>query len=167
MCSATALEKGFVPPCGIYALLAEPHDLLDLQLRTVILHQFQDPLLILPPPRVGGVEIVGRFDAGGQHGDQFQVAVAMFCREKVWWNNSELVMEELFVRPECQRQGFGTALLQKAEEYVIDKGLAGITLVTNRCAPAPAFYKKNGFAEYGHVLYMGKEAQPRPDNQPS
>ncbi len=124
-------------------------------------------LFLYSPPRVGGVEIVGRFDAGGQHGDQFQVAVAMFCREKVWWNNSELVMEELFVRPECQRQGFGTALLQKAEEYVIDKGLAGITLVTNRCAPAPAFYKKNGFAEYGHVLYMGKEAQPRPDNQPS
>lgn len=88
-----------------------------------------------------------------------RIAAAMFCREKIWWNNSELVMEELFVRPECQRQGFGTALLQKAEEYVIEKDLAGITLATNRYAPAPPFYKKNGFEEYGHVLYMGKEVQ--------
>ena len=83
------------------------------------------------------------------------LAAAMFCREKVWWKNSELVMDELFVRPECQRQGFGTALLQKAEEYVIDRGLAGITLATNRYSPAQAFYKKKGFEEYGHVLYMG------------
>lgn len=98
---------------------------------------------------------------------QLQVAAAMFCREKVWWNNSELVMEELFVRPEYQRQGFGTALLHKAEEYVIDRGLAGITLATNRCAPAPAFYKKNGFVEYRHVLYMGKAVQPNPDQQTS
>ena len=122
-------------------------------------------LFLYSPPRVGGVEIVGRFDAGGQNGDQLQrsliqfpafkvedhqhrqavklrqlqVAAEMFCREKVWWNNSELVIEEMFVRPEYQRQGFGTALLRKAEEYVIDKGLAGITLATNRCAPAPAF----------------------------
>lgn len=96
-----------------------------------------------------------------------RIAAAMFCREKVWWNNSELVIEEMFVRPECQRQGFGTALLQKAEEYVIDKDLAGITLATNRYAPAPAFYRKNGFAEYEHVLYMGKEVQPRPEDQPS
>ena len=96
-----------------------------------------------------------------------RIAAAMFCREKVWWNNSELVIEEMFVRPECQRQGFGTALLHKAEEYVIDRGLAGITLATNRCVPAPAFYKKNGFAEYRHVLYMGKAVQPNPDQQTS
>ena len=89
------------------------------------------------------------------------MAAAMFCREKVWWNNSELVMDELFVRPDCQRKGFGTALLEKAEEYVIEKGLAGITLATNRYAPAPAFYRKNGFSEYRHVLYMGKEVQPK------
>ena len=89
--------------------------------------------------------------------DGGRVVAAMFCREKVWWNNSELVAEEMFVRPEMQRQGFGTALLQKAEEYVREKKLAGITLSTNRFAPAPAFYKKNGFVEYSHVLFMGKE----------
>ena len=119
-------------------LLFKHHDLFDLHLRAVNLYQLQNPLLVLPP-RWDGAEIVGRLGAGGQHGDQPQVAAAMLCREKVWWNNSELVMEELFVRPEYQRQGFGTALLRKAEEYVIEKGLAGTTLATNRCAPAPAF----------------------------
>jgi aminoglycoside 6'-N-acetyltransferase I len=88
--------------------------------------------------------------------DSGSITGAIFCREKVWWNNSELVVEEMFVRPEMQRQGFGTALLKKAEEYVTEKSLAGITLLTNRFAPAPAFYKKNGFAEYNHVLCMGK-----------
>ena len=96
-----------------------------------------------------------------------RISAAMFCREKVWWNNSELVIEELFVRPEYQRQGFGTALLRKAEEYVLEKGLAGITLATNRYVPAPAFYKKNGYFECEHVLYMGKAIQPNPDQQTS
>lgn len=85
------------------------------------------------------------------------IAGAIFCREKIWWNNSELVVEEMFVRPELQRNGLGTALLNKAEEYVKEHGLAGITLATNRFSPAPAFYKKNGFMECGHVLFMAKE----------
>ena len=58
-------------------------------------------------------------------------------------------------------------MLQKAEEYVLEKGLAGITLATNRYVPAPAFYKKNGYFECEHVLYMGKAIQPNPDQQTS
>ena len=44
-----------------------------------------------------------------------------------------------------QGQGIGTKLLQVVEQYVTDKGLAGITLSTNQYAPAPKFYEKNGF----------------------
>lgn len=32
----------------------------------------------------------------------------------------------------------------------------GFTLTTNRFAPAPDFYRKNGFIDCDHVLYMGK-----------
>jgi aminoglycoside 6'-N-acetyltransferase I len=34
--------------------------------------------------------------------------------------------------------------------------LAGVTLLTNRFYPAMDFYKKNGFEEAGHVVFLYK-----------
>lgn len=85
------------------------------------------------------------------------INAALLGHEKVWWNNSEVFVEEMFVRPELQRRGYGTLLLQRLEEYINEKGLAGITLSTNKYAPAPLFYRKNGFVDCEHVLYMCKE----------
>ena len=36
-------------------------------------------------------------------------------------------------------------------------GCAEITLSTNKYAPAPKFYEKNGFTVCGHVIFMAKE----------
>ena len=85
-----------------------------------------------------------------------KVAGAILCREKVWWNNSELYIEEMFVAPEFQRQGHGVQLLKTVEEYVREKKLAGITLSTIRHSFALDFYKKNGFSDNEHVLFMYK-----------
>lgn len=85
------------------------------------------------------------------------VVGALFAHEKIWWNNSEVFIEEMFVIPERQGKGIGTALLNKTEEYIKEKGLAGITLTTNKYTPAPKFYNKNGFSECGHVMFMAKE----------
>lgn len=82
---------------------------------------------------------------------------ALFAREKVWWSGSEVYIEELFIRPDCQQKGYGSLLLQRVEDHVRKHGLAGITLSTNRYAPAPRFYKKNGFVDCEHVLFMCKE----------
>ena len=81
----------------------------------------------------------------------------LFAHEKVWWNNSEVFIEEMFIRPDKQGKGYGSMLLGQVEAYVREKGLAGITLSTNRYAPAPNFYRKNGFSDCGHVLFMAKE----------
>lgn len=86
-----------------------------------------------------------------------EICGAMFCHEKIWWTNSELFLDEMFIRPDCQRQGLGSELIAEAERYVRDKKLAGLTLTTNRYAPAPNFYRKNGFSDAEHVLYMFKE----------
>lgn len=86
-----------------------------------------------------------------------QVIAGLFAHEKIWWNNDEVFIEEMFVTPEKQRQGVGTALLDKTMNYVKEKGLAGITLSTNRYAPAPKFYEKNGFFPCEHVLFMARE----------
>lgn len=83
----------------------------------------------------------------------------IFARERVWWNNIEVFVEELFIRPDCQRMGLGTVLLSAVEDHVRKKGLAGITLTTNRYAPAADFYRKNGFEESGHVVFLYREAK--------
>ena len=74
-----------------------------------------------------------------------QLVGALFAREKIRWNNSEVFVEEMFVRPDLQGRRVGTALLAALEKYVRAKGLAGVTLSTNRYAAAPGFYRKNGF----------------------
>ncbi len=81
---------------------------------------------------------------------------AILCREKTWWNNNEIFVEEMFVSPEQQRQGYGTNLLNAVEYYIKEKGLAGFILSTNRYTSAPSFYRKNGFCDGEHVLFMYK-----------
>lgn len=86
-----------------------------------------------------------------------EILGAVFAREKVWWSGSEVYVEELFVKPERQGKGFGSGLMGRIEQYVREKGLAGITLSTNRYAPASAFYHQLGFADCEHVLFLCKE----------
>ncbi len=82
---------------------------------------------------------------------------AMFAHEKIWWNNSELYIDEMFILPERQRSGCGSKLISAAEEYVKEHGLAGLTLCTNKYAPAPCFYRKNGFCDNEYIMFMYKE----------
>ena len=89
--------------------------------------------------------------------EEEEVIGAMFAHEKVWWNNSEIFVEEMFIQPAHQHKGCGSLLLRRLEEYAANRGLAGITLSTNRYAPAPSFYRKNGFVDCPHVLFMAKE----------
>jgi aminoglycoside 6'-N-acetyltransferase I len=41
--------------------------------------------------------------------------------KKTWWNNNEIFVEEMFISPELQRQGYGTALLNTVEDYIKEK----------------------------------------------
>lgn len=86
-----------------------------------------------------------------------ELIAGLFAHEKIWWNNSEVFIEEMFVTPNRQGSGIGTALLKKVEKYVQEKHLGGITLSTNKYAPAPKFYEKNGFGNCEHVMFMAKE----------
>ncbi len=86
-----------------------------------------------------------------------EIKGAIFCHEKIWWNNSEIFIDEMFISTELQRQGYGTELLSVIENYIKEHNLAGFTLTTNRFAPATKFYRKNGFSDAEHVLFMFKE----------
>ena len=82
---------------------------------------------------------------------------ALFAHRKTWWTNDELFVDELYITPRLQRQGYGERLLTHAEQYAKSKGLAGLTLLTNRFFPAKAFYAKNGYSHAEHVIFMYKE----------
>ena len=82
---------------------------------------------------------------------------ALFAHEKIWWNNSELYIDEMFVIPEMQGNGLGSRLIKTAEKYVKKYNLAGLTLCTNKYAPAPDFYRKNGFEDNEAISFMYKE----------
>ena len=86
-----------------------------------------------------------------------KVVGGLFAHEKIWWNNSEVFIEEMFVTPVKQGNGIGTALLKAVEKYIKEKHLAGVTLSTNKYAPAPKFYEKNGYMNCEHVMFMAKE----------
>ncbi len=85
-----------------------------------------------------------------------EIIGAEFAHVKTWWTNDELFVDELFIRPEMQRKGFGRALLQHAEDYARSRGLAGVTLLTSKYMPAKAFYDKNGYLLAEHVIFMYK-----------
>lgn len=63
----------------------------------------------------------------------------------------------MFIHPDFQRKGYGSLLLDEIEKYVKENKLAGVTLSTNKYAPAPLFYRKNGFTDCEHVIFMAKE----------
>ena len=81
----------------------------------------------------------------------------LLAREKVWWSGSEVYVEELFVKRSHQGRGYGAMLIKRMEQYVQENSLAGITLSTNRYAPAADFYRRNGFIDCEHVLFLCKE----------
>lgn len=85
---------------------------------------------------------------------------AAFAHGKLWWNNAEVFIDEMFVHPDHQGQGVGRALMGRLEEHVRQHGLAGLTLTTNRYAPAPDFYRRLGFTDCEHVLFMAREVEP-------
>ena len=93
--------------------------------------------------------------------DNGQLTGALFGRRKVWWTNDELFVDELFVHPDHQGKGHGKRLLQAAEDYCIQTGLAGVTLLTDRNMPAMAFYKQNGYETAGHVTFLYKVVQSK------
>ncbi|MBN1649138.1 MAG: GNAT family N-acetyltransferase [Spirochaetales bacterium] len=76
-----------------------------------------------------------------------------------WWNSSEYYIEEYFISPELQHQGFGTVFLQKIEEDLVQKSIKKITLLTARDTPAEKFYNKNGFVKSEYMIFLRKELQ--------
>ncbi|MAT45622.1 MAG: GNAT family N-acetyltransferase [Anaerolineaceae bacterium] len=86
-----------------------------------------------------------------------EIVGAMFARQKTWWINDEIFIDELFIRPDRQQHGYGKMLIDQAEKRSKELGLGGVTLLTNKHHPAKLFYEKNGYTVADHVIFMYKE----------
>lgn len=59
-------------------------------------------------------------------------------------------IEELFIRPDCQGKGTGTALVSAVEKWSKENNISYIELISgNELVCAHKFYNKLGFVEYG------------------
>lgn len=88
-----------------------------------------------------------------------EIVGAMFAHRKTWWTNDEIFIDELFIRQDRQRHGYGKILMDQVEKLSEELGLGGVTLLTNKYHPAKLFYEKNGYTVAEHVIFMYKEVK--------
>lgn len=82
---------------------------------------------------------------------------AAFGHEQTWYKGDELCIDELYIAPAYQRQGYGKALMDAMRSYATESELCAVMLHTDRRHPAYAFFEKNGFAENEHMALMRLE----------
>lgn len=85
-----------------------------------------------------------------------EIVGAAFGYEKTWWKGDELYIEEFYVSPRFQGQGYGSALFTAVEKYAAERSLSCLTLLTDRRKPAYGFYEKNGMACLEQIGLMYK-----------
>ena len=72
-----------------------------------------------------------------------------------WCRGTEYFIEELCIRTEHQGKGLGTRFFKLIEEYIKERGINQIFLMTENNVPAYGFYKKLGFTELtSHVSFF-------------
>ncbi len=74
-----------------------------------------------------------------------------------WCGGTEYHIEELFIRRDMQNRGLGTQFLQMIEEYLKERNIRQIFLITDRNMPACEFYRTHGFTELPEHISFFRE----------
>lgn len=90
--------------------------------------------------------------------DNGEICAGMFAHERTWFDNSEIYIDEVFVKPTMQGKGLATILINKAKEIVKENNMLGLTLMTRRGYPAEKVYQKNDFVADQHLMFMEFDA---------
>lgn len=74
-----------------------------------------------------------------------------------WYTGTEYYIDEFCICRNKQGVGIGTKFLKDVEQYIIDRDITRIFLLTERNVPAYHFYKTNKFVELSeHVSFAKK-----------
>lgn len=78
-------------------------------------------------------------------------------RIKHWCGGTEYWIDEFGILPEQQNRGKGAVFLKKIKALLLERGVGGIVLLTERTVPAYRFYRKNGFYEKKEQAFLAAE----------
>jgi aminoglycoside 6'-N-acetyltransferase I len=94
---------------------------------------------------------------GGILYDNTKVVGAILGHYKTWWTARQLVIDEFFITPESQHQGYGKNLMGWFEQYANSHQIDLLVLMTNKYLPAYRFYEKVGFTMADQYTFMFKQ----------
>lgn len=76
-----------------------------------------------------------------------------------WWQGSEYFIKEFFISNDIQGSGAGSLFLEHIEEYLVNKNIKGLWLLTESDFPAYDFYKKNKFKAHKNTVLLSKSLE--------
>ncbi|MBP1046138.1 GNAT family N-acetyltransferase [Enterococcus sp. BWM-S5] len=76
--------------------------------------------------------------------------------KKPWIEGIEYYIDEFCVKTELQGKGIGSAFLAQIEAEILQLGMDGMMLNTEKGVPAEKFYLKNGFHQLSGLIVLGK-----------
>ena len=72
-------------------------------------------------------------------------------------NKKKAYIDELWLKKEFQRKGIGKSLVKFIEDKYKQKGIKILRLVSSKKSKSFEFYKKIGFKELKHLIFMEKQ----------
>ena len=84
-----------------------------------------------------------------------------FCLGAVsdYFLEAQYEIKEFGILPQSQRQGSGSRMLGRIEEYLAESKIYSIFLHTSKNAPAYGFYVKNNYMLVENSVYLAKSVQ--------
>ncbi|MFN6468501.1 MAG: GNAT family N-acetyltransferase [Nostoc sp. SerVER01] len=87
--------------------------------------------------------------------DELLGFLAGYCKQVQ--KGKSFYLEEICVRPDNQRQGIGTKLLNQLMDTLTSIEVSRVYLLTNKNGQAEAFYKKHGYQRNQQMILMTKQ----------
>jgi aminoglycoside 6'-N-acetyltransferase I len=82
---------------------------------------------------------------------------AILGHKKTWWTGQQLVIDELFVSPAFQKNGYGKKLLKLCEGYAVTDHIELLGLMTNKYLPAFGLYEGMEYIAADQYIFMFKQ----------
>ena len=92
----------------------------------------------------------------GFYQDEKMVGLSM-GHVKHWYEGTEYFVDELCIQTEKQGQGLGTLFIKSMEDFLLEREIHLLFLLTERTVPAYQFYRKNGFMELKENVAFAKK----------
>ena len=97
----------------------------------------------------------------GLYEDGALIGIAL-GRVRHWCTGTEYWIDEFRIVPEKQNQGIGTEFLRQIKDFLAEKGITCIVLLTEKTVPAYHFYRRNGFREKEETVLFTAEFHSPP-----